>query len=219
MQIAADLVCFFVDALVTVLILSCQKAKFLGLVTAGMALASIGLAANPAKALTTFSGQYAPSNWTQSIQGNGSINTGGAPANIVLTSANDGSGEQNTDFTITALSAGTVSFDWNYIPTNAVYASEWDPFGYLLNGTFTKLTVDGSFNHSGSTSFSVNAGDVFGFRQNSVDSSDGSASTTVSNFDVPGPLPILGIPAVLLYSRNLKKRIKARRETSGASLS
>jgi hypothetical protein len=35
---------------------------------------------------------------------------------------------------------------------------------------------------------------------------------------VPGPLPILGIPAVLLYSRNLKKRIKARREASGASL-
>ena len=211
----------FFDALVTVLILSCQKAKFLGLVTAGMALASIGLAANPAKALTTFSGQYAPSNWTQSIQGDGSIITGGAPANIVLTSADDGGGDQSTDFTITALSAGTVSFDWNYIlPTNSSYGSEWDPFGYLLNGTFTKLTVDGpSLSQSGSTSFSVNAGDVFGFRQNSVDSTDGSASTTVSNFNVPGPLPILGIPAVLLYSRNLKKRIKARRETSGASLS
>ena len=35
---------------------------------------------------------------------------------------------------------------------------------------------------------------------------------------VPAPLPILGIPAVLLYSRNLKKRIKARREASSAAL-
>ena len=35
---------------------------------------------------------------------------------------------------------------------------------------------------------------------------------------VPGPLPILGIPAVLFYTRKLKKRIKARKEASGASL-
>ena len=212
-----------IDTLVTVLIFSSQKAKFLGLVTAGMALASIGLAANPAKALTTFSGQYAPSNWTQSIQGDGSINIGGAPASIVLTGANDGSGNQNTDFTITALSAGTVSFDWNYI-NNTAYTAVWDPFGYLLNGAFNNLT-DGNLNsQSGSTSFSVNSGDVFGFRQNSADSSDGSASTTVSNFDVsaaqavPGPLPILGIPTVLVYCRKLKKRIKASREASITSL-
>lgn len=116
-----------------------------------------------------------------------------------------------------------MSFDWNYI-NNTVYPAVWDPFGYLLNGAFNNLT-DGLIHYqSGSTSFSVNSGDVFGFRQNSVDSIDGSASTTVSNFDVsaaqavPGPLPILGIPAVLLYSRNLKKRIKARREASGAAL-
>lgn len=42
--------------------------------------------------------------------------------------------------------------------------------------------------------------------------------TFTSATTVPGPLPILGIPAVLLYSRNLKKRIKARREALGASL-
>ena len=31
---------------------------------------------------------------------------------------------------------------------------------------------------------------------------------------VPAPLPILGLPAVLFYSRKLKKRIKASREAS-----
>ena len=35
---------------------------------------------------------------------------------------------------------------------------------------------------------------------------------------VPGPLPILGLPAVLFYSRKLKKRIKARRESSGQEM-
>ena len=35
---------------------------------------------------------------------------------------------------------------------------------------------------------------------------------------VPAPLPILGLPAVLFYSRKLKKRIKASRETLSASL-
>ena len=35
---------------------------------------------------------------------------------------------------------------------------------------------------------------------------------------VPAPLPILGLPAVLFYSRKLKKRIKVSRELSSASL-
>ena len=42
--------------------------------------------------------------------------------------------------------------------------------------------------------------------------------TFTSTEAVPGPLPILGIPAVLLWSRNLKKRIKARWEASSAAL-
>lgn len=70
-----------------------------------LAGATLGLAANPAQALTQFDGYYAPANWTQSIQGDGSINTGGAPASITLTSADDSGGNQNTDFTIAAPSA------------------------------------------------------------------------------------------------------------------
>jgi len=42
--------------------------------------------------------------------------------------------------------------------------------------------------------------------------------TMTSATPVPGPLPILGLPAVLLYTRKLKKRIKARREISSTSL-
>jgi len=49
------------------------------------------------------------------------------------------------------------------------------------------------------------------------DSGDTLTLNAGSVAPVPGPLPILGIPAVLLYTRKLKKRIKASREASSAS--
>jgi hypothetical protein len=176
-----------------------------------LAGATLGLAANPAQAFTFFAGSYAPANWTQSIQGDGSIDTSGAPATIVLNSAGDSNGNQNTDFTITAPAPGTVSFDWNF--TTSDNRPFWDPFGYLLNGSFTKLTNDnGDQSQIGSISFSVLTGDVFGFRQNSLDSIFGRASTTISNFNgplppVPGPLPLLGIGTAFGWSRRLRHRL------------
>lgn len=191
-----------------------SKGKFLGLMTAGLASATLGLAASPAQALTQFAGDYAPGNWTQSIGGDGSIDTSGAPSSIILNGSNDGSGGQNTDFTIAAPTAGTVSFDWNFSTADG---AAYDPFGYLLNGAFTQLTNGaGAQTQSGSASFSVLSGDVFGFRQNSFDSIFGRASTTISNFNgptaaapasVPGPLPILGVGAAFAYSRRLRRRI------------
>ena len=167
-----------------------------------LAATSLALAANPAQALTLFDGYYAPANWTQTIQPDGSINTGGAPASITLTGADNGGGNKNTDFTIAAPAAGTVSFNWSFLTADG--APFYDPFGYLLNGAFTKLTDDvGAQNQTGSASFNVLAGDVFGFRQNSEDSDLGRASTTISLFNgpvaasVPGPLPLLGAGAAL----------------------
>jgi hypothetical protein len=182
-----------------------------------LAGATLGLGANPAQALTHFAGYYAPGNWTQSIQGDGSINTGGAPASISLSGAGDYSfTNKNTDFTIAAPTAGTVSFDWAFASTDS--DAEMDPFRYLLNGAFTPLTINGAgSNQVGSASFSVLAGDVFGFRQNSADSISGRASTTISNFNgplaapdlasVPGPLPLLGAGAAFGWSRQLRRRI------------
>lgn len=86
-----------------------------------------------------------------------------------------------------------------------------------MNGAFTPFTSDsGAPNQSGSASFSALAGDVFGIRQNSVDSYGGRASTTIRTFNgpiaagpasVPGPLPILGVGAAFAYSRRLRHRI------------
>jgi hypothetical protein len=176
-----------------------------------LAATSLALAANPAQALTLFDGYYAPANWTQTIQPDGSISTGGAPASITLTGADNGGGTKNTDLTIAAPSGGTVSVNWSYSTAENQF---YDRFGYLLNGAFTQLTDNsGAQNQTGSASFNVLAGDVFGFRQNSVDSIFGRASTTISNFNgpvaasVPGPLPLLGAGAAFGWSRQLRKRI------------
>ena len=179
-----------------------------------LAGATLGLAANPAQALTQFAGYYAPANWTQTIQPDGSINTGGAPASITLTGADNGGVDKNTDFTIAAPAAGTVSFNWSFLTADGPF---YDPFGYLLNGAFTQLTdgFSAQQNQTGSASFNVLAGDVFGFRQNSDDSQLGRASTTISLFNgpvaasVPGPLPLLGAGAAFGWSRQLRRRIGA----------
>ena len=159
---------------------------------------------------------FRSANWTQDVGGDGSIDTSGAPASIVLNGSDDyTSGLVNTDFSIAAPSAGTVSFKWDYITSDS--APGYDHFGYLLNGSYTKL-VDGggSTIQSGSTSFPVLAGDVFGFRQNSEDSTTGRAATTISSFNfgdpsttVPGPLPLLGAGAAFGWSRRLRNRRRA----------
>jgi len=81
-----------------------------------------------------------------------------------------------------------VSFDWAYVTADSSPVD--DPFGYLLNGAFTQLTVDYFPNiQSGSKSLSVLAADVFGFRQSSADSTNGRASTSISNLNGPLAAP------------------------------
>ena len=136
-----------------------------------------------ADVITDFTGYYNVANWTQVLDG-GSINLAGAPFSILEISANDNSGLSNTDFTIAAAADSSIQFSWNYTTTD-VDGSSFDPFGWLLNGVFTQLTVNSSFAaQSGTTSFLVAAGDVFGFRQRATDSALGSAFTTISNFSV-----------------------------------
>jgi len=131
-----------------------------------------------------FQGPYAPVNWTLTTnRGDGSVDTSGAPGSITLQGSNNGAGN-STDFTTLAVGDGLVSFSWDYSTIDEY--SFYDPFGYLLDGTFTQLTVDFSRNQSGSASFSVLAGQTFGFRAATVDAGGGSAQSTISSFEAPG---------------------------------
>ena len=109
----------------------------------------------------------------------------------MLTSANDGveplGSNQNVDLTIAAVGSGTVSFSWDFTTNDSFGLAFFDPFGYLLNSVFTELTESfGASTQTGAVSFSVQAGDVFGFRQASSDSQLGAAITTISSCRAPG---------------------------------
>jgi hypothetical protein len=148
-------------------------------------------AASSASAATVFGlqGAYDPSNWTfANSNADGFVDTTGAPASISLTGGDNGSGSfGTTDYTTTAAAAGTVTFDWNYSTPDAPF---WDPFGYLLNGSFTQVTDNwGGVVQNGTSTFNVLAGDSFGFRIFTVDNIVGRGSVTISNFSAPIPEP------------------------------
>jgi hypothetical protein len=127
-----------------------------------------------------FSACYAPASWTlqQVNGGNGSVNTSGAPASIVLTGPNVTGSNSYTHYSITVLGSGTISFNWSVAHSDPGY----DGFGYSKNGLNTQLA---SSSTSGFTSVAVNAGDVFTFYGHSFDGCCGTFNATISNFNHP----------------------------------
>ena len=155
-----------------------------------------------------FTAAYDVSNWTAIVDG-GSIRIAGAPFSVSLESANMFAGgsqfarPSKQDFLFTAFETATISFAWSY-STNDMDGPYYDPFGWLLNGDFTSLTGtlhrgclfdvflggrNPECDQSGMVSFLVDPGDVFGFRAASLDSAEGPAITTVSNFSATTPVP------------------------------
>jgi hypothetical protein len=96
---------------------------------------------------------------------------------------------RNQDFTIASIGSGLVTFNWSYL-TRDSHGARFDPFGFLLNGMFHKLT-NNSHNkrQHGTYSVEVHKGDIFGFRERSINSHFGSATATVTNFSAPVPIP------------------------------
>ncbi len=159
-----------------------------------------------------FTGPFNVANWNFATTDNGSVNTAGAPASIVLTGGNSGSGnDSTTDFTIQVAKDTTISFSWDYetLDDDAFY----DPFGYLL-GTgpllFTQLTVDGSdAPQSGMASVFVQAGEFFGFRGFSIGSEFGAGITTIDDFQatsVPEPGALALVSLALLAAAATRRR-------------
>ena len=169
---------------------------------AGAAAVAIVLGFSSGAANADFNGHYVISNWNPAVisGGGGLVDTSGlpsgAPSSISLTSANDGSGIQNyVQFDIgTGATTDTsvdlnVSFSWEYISSDTRTAhpsgvASWDPFFFLVNNVGTPLNSDIGVTQSGSFAAILHPGDIFGFGGLSLDSLNGSATITISNFIV-----------------------------------
>ncbi len=98
-----------------------------------------------------FTGDYDVSNWTLTLtNSDGTVNTAAAPASIVITSGDNGSGTMGfTDYTITVPQDTTITFSWSYsTPDGPV----WDYPLELINGDsaiFPNFDLNGSDIQSG----------------------------------------------------------------------
>lgn len=171
-----------------------------------VAVAIVAVSFSASANVVVFTGDYSLSNWTSSTEGDGSIVLNGSPwspLGLTLTSADNGGGMTNQDFTIVSTLAGIVNFSWDYA-TNDKDGPSYDGFGWLLNNNFFEISDDsGSNSQAGTSSFAVNIGDTFGFRQSSSDSVFGSGSTAVSQFSIVSPVPESSILGLMLGSLGL----------------
>ncbi|MDX2232136.1 MAG: PTPA-CTERM sorting domain-containing protein [Leptolyngbyaceae cyanobacterium bins.349] len=176
------------------------KTSLMAVAIATTSAVSLTLAA-PAQA-AGFTGDYAPSNFTLTnfnTDGVSGVDLTNAPNSITLVGSDIGGGNITnvfpfgfTLYSTTAAASGVVSFDWAYSTSDDAGAN-WDPFGVLLNGSFTQLT-NNAFNQSGAFSFNVAQGDNFGFALVTLDNLNGRAYATISNFNAPTAIPT---PALL----------------------
>ena len=107
-----------------------------------------------------FSGYFAPGNWVTSNNSDGTAVWSGAPGSLIVNGGNDGSNSFGfIDLTIASNVTGTVSFNWSY---NSVDASGSDEALFINNAVYFPLSnTSGS---SGFVSFSINAGELIGYR-------------------------------------------------------
>lgn len=129
-----------------------------------------------------FTGYFEEENWDIAEGGNGNAEFFGTTRLLLEGSDESNTAGANVDVSIEIPADGTISFDWDYetIDENV----RWNPFGYILNGTFYKLTDDeGPDVQSGSVSIPVSSGDEFGFRQNNFDDIFGFANAEITNFE------------------------------------
>ncbi|PKM37864.1 MAG: hypothetical protein CVV06_03675 [Gammaproteobacteria bacterium HGW-Gammaproteobacteria-10] len=183
----------------------------------------VGIISTNAQASVFYEGfdgdYYNVGRWTidrDPFESDAAIDLSNAPISIELISGNNAIDEDNPfesriDFSIKAAASGIVSFDWSYITYDSFEEPIWDPFGYIIDGVFYSLSADdGLSTQSGSVSFDILAGQIFGFRQIATDSLFGSAHSTISNFSAPVPLPgALVLFGIALASLNVFRRNRA----------
>ncbi|MGA2436021.1 MAG: hypothetical protein ABSG25_12115, partial [Bryobacteraceae bacterium] len=154
------------------------KLASLSVVLLAMTLFVVPAAAGP----IGFSGYFAPANWTLGNGGTNGYVTPAAPSSIALYGSHNYGPAGGDYFVIQAPTDGTVSFSWDFEDTPeegyaTFYAMEnWNP-----------VWVAGSTGQSGTYSFTINAGDWFGFDVGSIGIYN--PYVNISNFDFVSATP------------------------------
>jgi hypothetical protein len=144
-----------------------------------------------AATINGFTDVFAPGNWTiLSSNSNGST-VFSLPDSVTVNGTDlGGGGAGSQGLYMSSPGDYTISFAWGY----ATNDPGWDP-SYYANGSWTFLSQSSS--DSGFLSFSVNTGDLLGWKVDSVDNIFGAGYLTVSKFSatttaaVPTPSSLL----------------------------
>jgi hypothetical protein len=140
--------------------------------------------------VNNFAGIYAPANWTFSVNNsNGTVNTGGAPANIIISSGMNNSGlPGSTNYSKAISCSGTVTFDWSYFCVD-LFGSIFDYPRYTINGgapiNFSSFVIGGSNSQTGIQTIPVNPGDIIELQMYTIDNGSPQAFLTITNFAAP----------------------------------
>jgi hypothetical protein len=102
-----------------------------------------------------------------------------------------------TWYSTVALSTGTISVDYAFgNPNGDNY--DWDGAGWVLNGVFTAVVTNENGPRTGTITFSVNAGETFGFGVFTSDGMYGAGAATFTNFvPAPGAIALLGAAGLI----------------------
>jgi hypothetical protein len=144
----------------------------------------VALAAPPARA--DFITPYSLTDFIlANTNADGTVITPDGGASIILTGGNNGSGMPGfTTFVATSVSSGLVQFQFSY---SSMDIPGQDIAGYLVGNVFTFLADTDGTSSTNPVSFSVGAGQSFGFEVKTVDNEFEPGILTVTNFSAPPP--------------------------------
>jgi hypothetical protein len=102
-----------------------------------------------------------------------------------------------TWYSTVASSTGTISVDYAF---GNPYGDnlDWDGAGWVLNGVFTAVVTNDIGPRTGTITFSVNAGETFGFGVFTAEGGAGSGAAIFTNFvPAPGAIALLGAAGLI----------------------
>jgi hypothetical protein len=142
------------------------------------------LCSSTCSSLAAFTGPYMPGNWSLvNSNADGTLDLTGSPETVRLIGGNNYSFDPGmTEWTILAVTAATIQFDWSYT-TSDDSSGPWDRAGWRKNGTYVELARNDSAVRNGHGSFEVNPGDTFGFWVRTADNLVAPGELTISSFE------------------------------------